>query len=98
VTLLAQPPARQFALDDPVHLESERAVVTGFVGLAGEQGGAVDEDGAWRVDGAEHLGHGLATVGDPLGVHYSIIRSRKPDSGACRQLDPIRYSVAVRPV
>jgi hypothetical protein len=42
IPLLAHPPARQLALHNPMHLESEWAVDAALVGLAGEQSGEVD--------------------------------------------------------
>ena len=76
VALLADAPAGEPALDDRVHLQSDRVVTAGAMRLARKERGQVDQHRDGRVDAAKRLLNGLPVVADRLELaHCSIIRS-----------------------
>src|SRR5690606_41415563 len=64
--LLAHPPAGQPPLHHGVHLQPGRVVAAPTVGLAGKQGGEIDQHGHRWVDPPERRLYRLTVVADRL--------------------------------
>ena len=82
ITLLADAPTGEPALDDRVHLQAGGVVSTGAMRFAGKQHGQVDQHRDRWVHAAKGLLNGLPVVADRLQLtHFSIIRSIVTERG-----------------